>query len=1048
MLKEFENWIEVSTNGDRKVSQQLINALSAANWKDLNFDSPENIVIGGDLYVSGVKFDSSTNTFTFTMSDGTTVIAKVGSSSQENITLENDKGVQGKGSNGDSYNLIKVSSMNTTEVGSTSSPMNLNSSEIPTIQIPNQSPKTLAISTDIEDINSKIITVNENLVQSINSLNKNMADGFNTINGGINNEIRPEIDKKADSSDVYTKAETDERIQSIIGSAPEALDTLKEIAEALDNNPNFASTITNELTKVNSEVDKIKSDMESQVESINQDITDINNAIESNIKPELEKSVKYNEFTYNGSTRKTIQLDNYDSISGLMTDGSGVNIAMVSKWDTVDLGSPSLPINFNTPMGVRPTVQERGQSGEEANKIAYVSDVEEVKESVKSIKSKVDTIEDGAQVNRIENIKVNGLAQEIGSDDKGVNIDLTGYATKTDIEDSVKYQDFVYGGQTRKTIQLPNYDSISSVMTNGTGVNIAMVNKWDVVDLGSPSLPINLNTPSGVRPTVQEPGQSGEEAYKVAYTSDLDTLATKEELAEVESKIETGGLNAYTKEESDEKFVIKVSGKGLSSNDFTSELKSKLDSIDLSAYYTKFESDEKYALKTDITDHIDAYTKSESDSKYVSKENGKSLSTNDYTNEDKSELVKLRTDVDYVGGRIDESNTNTAKALDLKVSWDSEKKVISLPKDGSISALRDESSLEGGVLLAQRTYDDGVTFITEVGTTKNNLTLNSSERPQIDLKGLSSEKLAYESDSLPIKSDILSVISRLNQLEDKLSQINKTNIEPVVIEGTPSKELDDQSKDYKISGNFTSGTSINISGKSVQISNTEITDNTRLSTIAKEDIDIKSTNVSGDFPKNKGNAVVKLDGSGYITIKDMTFNSNLYNAIEIGLNNSVEPVKGVLIDNCKFLGKFSNNAILIFGTQNEAVININNCYFENVSNAIRLSNKTNVKCTVNITNCKCDHWDTSSPWQGFLICQDYTSGSSELEELNNLFSKDKITINVSNLIGPNNTVLKNPEDMSSICGTLDSNQVFYVWNSKGGSIPYGDGSRYPKININ
>lgn len=902
MLKEFENWIEVSTNGDRKVSQQLINALSAANWKDLNFDSPENIVIGGDLYVSGVKFDSSTNTFTFTMSDGTTVIAKVGSSSQENITLENDKGVQGKGSNGDSYNLIKVSSMNTTEVGSTSSPMNLNSSEIPTIQIPNQSPKTLAISTDIEDINSKIITVNENLVQSINSLNKNMADGFNTINGGINNEIRPEIDKKADSSDVYTKAETDERIQSIIGSAPEALDTLKEIAEALDNNPNFASTITNELTKVNSEVDKIKSDMESQVESINQDITDINNAIESNIKPELEKSVKYNEFTYNGSTRKTIQLDNYDSISGLMTDGSGVNIAMVSKWDTVDLGSPSLPINFNTPMGVRPTVQE--------------------------------------------------------------------------------------------------------------------------------------------------PGQSGEEAYKVAYISDLDTLATKEELAEVESKIETGGLNAYTKEESDEKFVIKVSGKGLSSNDFTSELKSKLDSIDLSAYYTKFESDEKYALKTDITDHIDAYTKSESDSKYVSKENGKSLSTNDYTNEDKSELVKLRTDVDYVGGRIDESNTNTAKALDLKVSWDSEKKVISLPKDGSISALRDESSLEGGVLLAQRTYDDGVTFITEVGTTKNNLTLNSSERPQIDLKGLSSEKLAYESDSLPIKSDILSVISRLNQLEDKLSQINKTNIEPVVIEGTPSKELDDQSKDYKISGNFTSGTSINISGKSVQISNTEITDNTRLSTIAKEDIDIKSTNVSGDFPKNKGNAVVKLDGSGYITIKDMTFNSNLYNAIEIGLNNSVEPVKGVLIDNCKFLGKFSNNAILIFGTQNEAVININNCYFENVSNAIRLSNKTNVKCTVNITNCKCDHWDTSSPWQGFLICQDYTSGSSELEELNNLFSKDKITINVSNLIGPNNTVLKNPEDMSSICGTLDSNQVFYVWNSKGGSIPYGDGSRYPKININ
>lgn len=1010
MLKEFENWIEVSTNGDRKVSQQLINALSAANWKDLNFDSPENIVIGGDLYVSGVKFDSSTNTFTFTMSDGTTIIAKVGSSSQENITLENDKGVQGKGSNGDSYNLIKVSSMNTTEVGSTSSPMNLNSSEIPTIQIPNQSPKTLAISTDIEDVNSKIATVNSNLVQSIDSLNKNMADGFNTINGGINNEIRPEIDKKANSSEVYTKKETDERIQSIVDAAPEALDTLKEIAEALDNNPNFASAITNELTKVNSELDSVKSELDTQVESINSSVSskfdEVNNIINSEIKPDLDKSVKFKEFIYNDeSTRKTIQLDNHDTISGIMTDGTGVNIAMVSKWDTVDLGSPSLPINLNTPMGVRPTVQEKGQSGEEANKIAYVSDVDEVKESIRPIKSKLDTIEDGAQVNRIENIKINGLAQEIGSEDKSVNIDLTGKvdkeegkvlssndftneyisaiensATKNElsdaVKDSVKYQDFVYGDQTRKTIQLPNYDSISSVMTNGTGVNVVMVNKWDVVDLGSPNLPINLNTPAGVRPTVQEPGQSGEEAYKIAYTSDLNTLATKEELAEVESKIETGGVDAYTKsesdsryvakeegkglssndytnedkselvklrtdinyegsraleaesninkelakkvnfdesgkiivlpdggklsgtmadgdgavlaqinewgvtdlgssklpttinsserpkvqlpgqtgetaekiaflsditehtdaytkKESDEKFVAKVSGKGLSSNDFTSEMKSKLDSIDLSAYYTKFESDEKYALKTDITDHIDAYTKSEVDSKLdlkanltdipselpnpnaltikyngqiaftydgssaevgnfevtadtvpgiddkinsaisgkVDKVEGKGLSTNDYTNEAVAELSKLRTDVDYVGGLIPEMNTNTSKALALKVDWDSEKKVISLPKDGSISALRDESTLEGGVLLAQRTYDDGATFVTEVGTTKNSLTINSNKRPQIDLKideSTSSESVAYLSEVEELRSLIESLTNRITALEGSI----------------------------------------------------------------------------------------------------------------------------------------------------------------------------------------------------------------------------------------------------------------------------------------
>lgn len=107
--------------------------------------------------------------------------------------------------------------------------------------------------------------------------------------------------------------------------------------------------------------------------------------------------------------------------------------------------------------------------------------------------------------------------------------------------------------------------------------------------------------------------------------------------------------------------------------------------------------------------------------------------------------------IDEIYGVLGEMNTNTAKALDQKVSWDEEKKVISLPMDGSISALREANpeegtQPEGGVLLAQRTYDEGVTLVTEVGTVKNKLTLNASERPQIDIQGGDSQKLAYLSD--------------------------------------------------------------------------------------------------------------------------------------------------------------------------------------------------------------------------------------------------------------------------------------------------------------
>jgi hypothetical protein len=52
---------------------------------------------------------------------------------------------------------------------------------------------------------------------------------------------------KADLSTTYTKTETDTRIQNVIGSAPVALDTLVELATALGNDANFASTVTTNL---------------------------------------------------------------------------------------------------------------------------------------------------------------------------------------------------------------------------------------------------------------------------------------------------------------------------------------------------------------------------------------------------------------------------------------------------------------------------------------------------------------------------------------------------------------------------------------------------------------------------------------------------------------------------------------------------------------------------------------------------------------------------------------------------------------------------------
>ncbi|WP_185649637.1 hypothetical protein [Clostridium sp. DJ247] len=66
--------------------------------------------------------------------------------------------------------------------------------------------------------------------------------------------VDTELNKKADKVNTYTKDETDQRIQNVIGTAPSNLDTLQELAQALNDDANFASTVTNQLA---SKVDKV-----------------------------------------------------------------------------------------------------------------------------------------------------------------------------------------------------------------------------------------------------------------------------------------------------------------------------------------------------------------------------------------------------------------------------------------------------------------------------------------------------------------------------------------------------------------------------------------------------------------------------------------------------------------------------------------------------------------------------------------------------------------------------------------------------------------------
>ena len=59
--------------------------------------------------------------------------------------------------------------------------------------------------------------------------------------------INTTLGTKADTSTTYTKTEVDKKISDLVDSSPEALNTLNELAAALGDDPNFATTVMNEI---------------------------------------------------------------------------------------------------------------------------------------------------------------------------------------------------------------------------------------------------------------------------------------------------------------------------------------------------------------------------------------------------------------------------------------------------------------------------------------------------------------------------------------------------------------------------------------------------------------------------------------------------------------------------------------------------------------------------------------------------------------------------------------------------------------------------------
>lgn len=984
---------------------------------------------------------------------------------RKTIQLANYDNISGVATDGTSHNLVMLSKWDVADFGAPGVKINLNGSEArPTYN----DDKEIALLEDIEAANDKYISYKElesgaktiELANgdSLSGVNSDGVAGFNLAKVTPENKVeigsagmdlnlvgsepRPLFNGSkgiALSEDLETKAaELQDNInlkasQSDLEAYMSATDTkVSELEEKIGNVPTKVSELENDLGFQNeAQVDgKIKEAIDAIPEV---DLEPY--ATKEELAETTKNAVNYQEF---GEGRKTIQLANYDNISGIDTKGVGHNIAMVSKWDKVDLGAPGLEVNLNG-SAERPTYND-------TEEIALLKDVQGI-----VIPTKVSEFENDAnyqsasQVDaRIQEVvaaapealdTLKELADALGNDPDFAGTVTTELAKKANSIDVYTKEEadakFITEHQSLEGLATETWVESKGYLTEHQDIS-GLATKEEVTESSNEVL-TNILGRIWTNTDKEESGNF-DTSYKHADGS----------YARIWNETDGGGSQYYNSNKDTLSFVgvndgndgihVQIYSKKKSTN-----VGARLNTTPDGIFYgvgnsASIAPENELVVKKDITE-VNTNLEAEIEARSTADtqlQNDLQVEATTAREAEKANADAIVAEVSRATEKEAEIEANLASAVKFTTSTyeGRDKKVITLDNDELINARSNSEDLENKVNVGGKSISLiqlNRWNVVDVGSpyTLTNINTPKGQRPTVQEAGQSgpeANQIAYVSDVAGLSNTLEALNATVQILQSKVDVLTKTNTEVVSVDGSAG-ELKDSSKDYIVSGSINENAEI--VGKSISLKSIKVSDNARLKLNAG-DVEAKDLNISGSFPKANGNTVISVNNAEFIVFKDMVFDaSEVYNGIEIGLaSNSVLP-KNILFDNCKFQGEFSNNAILVFGTQDNAIITLNNCYFEKISNALRLSNKSNASgVVVNINNCTVDQWETRAPWQGFLICEDYTNKTEEEVNANNLFGDGKITVNFNNLVHAG--VKINPADPASVCGTKNESQVVMV----------------------
>ena len=380
-----------------------------------------------------------------------------------------------------------------------------------------------------------------------------LKDKLNSLSG----EIPTKVSQLENDLKFQTKEEVEKYISDLIDGADGALDTLKELADALNNDPNFATNLTNKLIEIRdaltAEVNRAKAAEAALQEGLNEVDTKIEKALQG-LTDTIDKTIKDIKDSVKALEQKVDK--NTESISNVKVEVAGqLADFKVEVHKEIDLEKERAI-----------TAENALQREIDSLKNGSSNDKAELEQKIQQEATERARADEALQQNIDNEAKARELSEEEIKKSHQKDIE------RIDGE-KVKWDKFPTSElPNRKGIVLENGDLILGKDLNGDTLPLVQLNRRGIIDAGSPKAPYNINTPQGERPTIQEAGQTGEQAYHMAYQEDLANIS-----AEIDEKVKA---EADARKAADELLVKKEEGKELSSNDFTDELKAKLEGIE------------------------------------------------------------------------------------------------------------------------------------------------------------------------------------------------------------------------------------------------------------------------------------------------------------------------------------------------------------------------------------------------------------------------------------------------------------------------------------